>query len=236
MRRDIGVIALALTLASLSGACKRSTALAPAPSAPHLVAAPLCVSAGAVEVLGDGHLHVDTGGMRGQIPSDFSRTAELAFTYGGASRTSAPLANGELRRQIGLKLRARDTCNVVYVMWRIEPTAGVFVSVKRNPGMSTHAECGDRGYENVRGLPGAATAKVTSPLVGSTHTLRAVLGPDDRTLHVLADGTPVFEAVLPEDALAFDGPAGVRSDNGRFDFELRVPPGGAPIASCESQR
>ena len=30
----------------------------------------------------------------------------------------------DARRQVGLKLRARDGCNVVYVMWRIEPKAG----------------------------------------------------------------------------------------------------------------
>ena len=79
----------------------------------------------------------------GDLPRD---SAEIAFVYRGPTRRDAPLASGELRRQIGLKLRAKDTCNVVYVMWHIEPSRGIEVSVKSNPGQATHEACADRGY------------------------------------------------------------------------------------------
>lgn len=222
MRHDRRVL-LHAALALACSSCRPDAAPAASPASSSLVAARLCVSSGELEALGSSRSRVDVGGMRAEVTGDFSRTAEITFVYGGPSATSAPLANGELRRQIGLKLRARDTCNVVYVMWRIAPASGVYVSVKRNPGMSTHAECGDRGYANVRSVPLPTTAP--TPALGSTHTLRAVIAADDRTLRVFADGTRVFEAVLPEDALSFDGPAGVRTDNGRFDFELRLPEG-----------
>ena len=156
--------------------------------------------------------------MRGFVAGDTGRAAEIAFTYEGPSATTTPLANGEIRRQIGLKLRAKDTCNVVYVMWHVEPKPGVAVSVKYNPDQSTHAACGAGGYENLRSTPGAHAPDVHA---GERHTLRAVL--EGHVLRVTADDVVMFDAPLPADAFAFDGPAGVRSDNGKFDFELRVP-------------
>lgn len=184
----------------------------------------LCVTSGKVESAGS-MLHVDASGMRAVLPlRETPTSAELSFVYGGASAESAPLANGEERRQIGLKLRAQDTCNLVYVMWRLDPTPGVFVSVKHNPGAATHAECGDRGYIN---LP---ASRVPIPAVGpgERHRLRAELS--GRHLRVFADDELAWEDDLPAEALAFDGPPGIRSDNVRFDFELRAdaraPPGG----------
>jgi hypothetical protein len=47
-------------------------------------------------------------------------------------------------------LRAEDACNLVYLMWRIEPESRLVVSVKRNPGQHASAECGNRGYQNVK--------------------------------------------------------------------------------------
>ena len=63
-----------------------------------------------------------------------------------------PLASGEMRRQFGLKLRAEDACNLVYAMWRIEPESKLVVSVKSNPGQHTSAQCGNRGYQNIKPL------------------------------------------------------------------------------------
>lgn len=198
-----------------------STPLAPIPGEA------LCVTAGRVDLRGGTSIHVDVGGMRGVIAGDVTRTAELAFTYRGPSRTTAALANGEIRRQIGLKLRAKDTCNVVYIMWHVDPTPGVFVSVKHNEGQSTHAECGARGYDNL-----ASTRTLAPPPVhaGEPHTLRADL--DGDTLRVRADGRVVWEQRLPAHAFSFDGPAGVRSDNGEFDFELRIPSGVRTGGTC----
>ncbi|MBX3187076.1 MAG: hypothetical protein KF819_08680 [Labilithrix sp.] len=202
----------------------RATGPAPRPivaqtsSLERVAAADLCVTSGKVSARGAGVMNVDTGGMRAVVRGDASRVAEIAFTYRGPSGATRPLASGELRRQIGLKLRAHDTCNLVYVMWRVEPSPGVVVSIKSNPGRSSHAECGAGGYENLRSdVPRVAPSIV----VGERHVLRAELV--GRSLRVLADGEVAWEGRLPRAAFAVDGPAGVRSDNGNFDFELRVP-------------
>jgi len=133
-----------------------------------------------------------------------------------------------VRRQIGLKLRAKDTCNVVYVMWHVEPTPGVFVSIKSNPGKATHAECGDRGYTTPKPARTASAPRIEP---GSSNVLRADL--EARVLRVHADDALVWEGTLPDDAFAFDGPAGLRTDNGAFDATLRVertPPTSCPRA------
>ncbi|MDP9035001.1 MAG: hypothetical protein M3O50_09345, partial [Myxococcota bacterium] len=232
-------------LASLAllflSACTRSmpvTERTPPPLAlrsrelPALSAVPLtrlCVTAGAIEPLGPRTATVHAAGMRAVIASDLGSAAELAFTYRGPSADVAPLGNGELRRQIGLKLRARDTCNVVYVMWHIEPTPGVFVSVKRNATASKNEECGPRGYMNLK----PSAERQPPPIVtGGSHVLRADV--EGATLRVRADGVVVWEGALPAEAFAFDGPAGVRSDNGTFDFELRVPDVADSAVTCSA--
>jgi hypothetical protein len=192
-------------------------------TAPVLEAVPapaLCFTDGRLAMPADPRLHIDLGGTRAVIAGDRSRSAELAFTYEGASKTTTPLANGELRRQIGLKLRAQDTCNVVYVMWAISPKPGVFVSVKRNPGQSKHKECLEHGYESPVPEIRAEAAQVEP---GVPHVLRADM--DGDSLRVTADGVVAWSGRLPREAFVFDGGVGFRSDNGKFDFELRVPDG-----------
>jgi hypothetical protein len=239
--RDIGSLAalLALVASVTTAAACRGAAGAPhaSPAPPGGVRDPLqavpraalCFSAGQAGVTANGAMvRVDAAGSRAEIRGDArARSAEIAFTYLGPSTTTEPLANGERRRQIGLKLRALDTCNVIYVMWHVEPTPGVAVSVKRNPGASKHAECGAGGYENIK--PGAYRA-APSIQPGLRHVLRATL--DGGDLVVVADGIVVWTGALPADALSFDGPAGLRTDNGRFDLELRVPPSGVAGIGC----
>jgi hypothetical protein len=222
-------------LALLLAACSSPAEEAPAFTPPHagydaVPASALCVTSGAVETLGPRALRVEAAGMRGVLSSDASSAVELAFRYTGASRSDAALANGELRRQIGLKLRAQDSCNVVYVMWHVEPTSGIFVSVKRNPGQSTHAECMDQGYQN---LTPAEKHPVPAIHEGERHTLRAVV--EGNVLSVFADDTLAWKSTLPAQAFDFEGPAGVRSDNGGFDFELRVPGGANRDAACSGR-
>lgn len=180
----------------------------------------LCVTSGAVTSATSHGLHVDMGGMRLVLAKGRSRSAELEFTYRGASETTAKLGNGELRRQIGLKLRAQDTCNVVYVMWHIEPKPGIVVQVKRNAFGASRHECADGGYVTV-----APESASPAPMVAgeAARVLRADL--DGTRLVVRADGSEVWRGRLPDEILTFDGPVGVRSDNGSFDFELRAPEG-----------
>lgn len=206
-------------------------ALGATATADELVRAPVerwCVTLGRVD--GDGgRARVDAGKMRAVVPASDGNAAELRFVYRGPSREAAPLASGELRRQIGIKLRAEDGCNLLYVMWRIEPKSRLVVSIKRNPGARTHRECGVRGYRNLTTGDGVALP----PLVaGEEHALRAeIVG---ATLRVMVDGETAWQARLDDEAQALRGAAGVRSDNGRFDVELRVR-GGTSLACARDE-
>lgn len=208
--------------------CRPTSVALPEASAFEAVPANLvCVSAGAIASAANRTFRVDAGGMRAEVAGDRSAAAELPFTYNGPSSVVTPLANGEVRRQIGLKLRAQDTCNVLYVMWHIEPTAGVFVSLKRNVGASKHAECRDGGYTT---LQPRIRAEAPAVVAGAAHVLRAEIDAGD--LVVSADGAVVWRGELPPAALAIVGPVGIRTDNGAFDVELRVPGGARSGAAC----
>src|SRR6202012_4890325 len=123
-----------------------------------------------VDPLPGQRLAVDFAKMRAYVNAYTPPLAQARFTYLGATPNEAPLASGEMRRQFGLKLRAQDACNLVYAMWRIEPESKLVVSVKTNPGQHTSAQCGNRGYQNIK--PRRSTPiPVQTP--GSTHTLRA---------------------------------------------------------------
>jgi hypothetical protein len=178
----------------------------------------LCVTNGAVSMLRGGRLGIATPSSRAVVAatagSAADQVAEIRFRYLGPSQTSKPLASGELRRQIGLKLRAQDTCNLIYAMWHIEPDAAVAVSIKHNAGMNTHAQCGAGGYVNFK-----AQDRVELPPIrpGETHTLRAALrGPD---LTVTADGKLAWQGALANELTPLDGPPGFRTDNARFELE-----------------
>lgn len=187
-------------------------------SADELARAPAArwrVTKGHVEALGDGRARVSEPTMRAVVPGADGDDAELRFTYLGGSDGARALASGEMRRQIGIKLRAADGCNLLYVMWRIEPRAQIVVSLKSNPGMRTHRECGARGYRNLVAHGGVQPA----PLAPNVeHRLRAKL--EGRVLRVWADRVLAWEGDVGDEVLALRGPPGVRSDNGRFDLEL----------------
>jgi hypothetical protein len=177
----------------------------------------LCVTEGMIEELPGQRLSVNVPKMRAYVNAYTQPVAEVHFTYLGSTGNEAPLASGEMRRQFGLKLRAQDACNLVYAMWRIEPESKLVVSVKSNPGEHTSAQCGNRGYQNItprRSLP------VPTLSSGDTHVLRAEM--NGAELRVLADNSLVWEGSVGPDALAFDGPVGIRSDNTRLQIDLRT--------------
>jgi len=177
----------------------------------------LCVTEGAVEEMPVGRLNVNVSKMRAYVNALTAQLVEAQFTYLGSTGNEARLGSGELRRQFGLKLRAQDACNLVYVMWRIDPESKLVVSIKSNPGQHTSAECGNRGYRNIKPRH---SIPVSSLRPGETHTLRAEMKGD--YLQVFTDNSPVWEGPLGGDVLAFDGPVGIRSDNVRLQFGLRT--------------
>lgn len=177
----------------------------------------LCVTEGAVEEMPDHRLSVSVAKMRAYRNGLTAQAVEAQFIYLGATGNEARLGSGELRRQFGLKLRAQDACNLVYAMWRIEPESKLVVSVKSNPGQHTSAECGNRGYRNIKP---AHEKPVPALRPGSAHTLRAEMNGAD--MRVFADNALVWEGSVGAEALSFDGPIGMRSDNARLQLELRA--------------
>jgi hypothetical protein len=151
--------------------------------------------------------------VRGYARGAGGDAAALTFTYKGETFETRALAGGQERRQIGLKLRAQDSCNVVYVMWRLDPKPQLDVSVKFNPGMAAHAECGANGYTKIK--PHKKTF-VQQFEYGKTHTLRAEIVGDE--LYAWIDDKLLWQGTLPEEARSIKGPAGVRSDNIKFDL------------------
>ncbi|SEN04117.1 hypothetical protein SAMN05444354_1295 [Stigmatella aurantiaca] len=210
MRRNLLLLALAL-LAPSHPACTRER-----PPLTRTALRQLHVTQGVLSEAADGRLAVEVSKVRAVVPGlDDATAAELRFTYLGPTRVQKALASGESRQQLGLKLRAQDGCNVVYVMWRLGPKAGLHVSVKSNPKNHTSAECGNRGYTRVR-----AQREVPVPelVPGASHTLYAEWeGP---ALRVQVDGVLAWEGTLPPEAFDFEGPVGLRTDNGRFELEL----------------
>jgi hypothetical protein len=130
----------------------------------------LCVTEGAIEELPGQRLSVNVPKTRAYVNVLTPQNVEARFTYLGSTGNEARLGSGELRRQFGLKLHAQDACNLVYAMWRIERQSKLVVSVKSNPGQHSSAECGNRGYRNVKPRRGVPVSVLRS---GDTHDLRA---------------------------------------------------------------
>ena len=192
-------------------ACGSSIA-APIDRPPSIDVAPvgeLCVTKGAIANKSIAEPTVRAFALDAAATGD---AAELAFTYRGDSQTGRALANGQLRRQVGLKLRAANSCNVVYVMWRLDPRPKLEISVKSNPGKRTHEECGANGYIKVR-PQGALHVAAFEP--GQAHTLRAEIVGDELTAWI--DGRVAWHGILPSEARSLVGPAGLRSDNVALD-------------------
>lgn len=172
----------------------------------------------------DGAAAIDAPTFRAVAPATAGDAAELEFTYRGPTAKVVALASGQRRRQLGLKLRAEDGCNLVYVMWRLEPTRALVVSVKRNPGQHDHRGCGAGGYTDVATVPAPA-------LAAGDHRVLAAAIVDD-TLAVAIDGVELWRGALPAAARDLRGPAGVRSDNVAWTARLRGPVTAGAAARC----
>jgi hypothetical protein len=189
------------------------------PAAPSLALSPipadrLCVTKGTA-ALG---ARVTEPTVRAVALGSSGDAASLSFVYRGETATSRELASGESRRQLGLKLRAQDGCNLLYVMWRFDPKPSLSVSLKHNPGKRTHRECGASGYTRLKPsrTPSATLDPVPDLIPGTSHTLRAELSSGE--LLAWIDDALVWRGPLPPAALSLSGPAGLRSDNVSFDL------------------
>jgi hypothetical protein len=175
----------------------------------------MCVTKGAIQGGSWSKMEVTVPEMRAVVGYPTRFVAEARFIYFGPTKQEKPLGSGEIRRQFGLKLRAANGCNLVYAMWRIEPKQELVISEKLNPGQTTSAECGTHGYRNLK-----PTQDIKPPLLkeGQIHTLRAEA--EGSSMKVFIDNKLHWEGLLDRQAVALEGPSGVRSDNGRFRFEF----------------
>lgn len=189
----------------------------------------LCVTKGAAALGGK----VTEPTVRAVARGTSGDAAAMTFTFRGDSDKVRALASGQERRQLGLKLRAQNGCNLVYVMWRLDPKPKLDISIKYNPGKSTHKQCGADGYTKIK--PTHA-APVPDLAVGGTHTLRAAIAGDELVAWI--DDKIAWRGVLPDTARALAGPAGLRSDNLAFDLVSFSAPVGDPkqtAAKCAAE-
>ena len=177
---------------------------------------------GAISPESGSHLQITEPEVRAVLHHQTTQSVEAKFKYLGPTQKIKQLGSGQKRLQFGLKLKAANSCNLVYAMWRIKPKAELVVSVKSNPRKSRHEECGTNGYHTIQ--PKSAS-KVPAFQTGDHHTIRATL--DNLHLQVWVDQKTVWDGTLPQMALEFDGPVGIRSDNVQVQFELLAPPPGA---------
>jgi len=192
-------------------------AKAPAPVWFSVSGRSLCVTEGAIEEAAGNRLLLNAPKVRAYMNRWTDQAIEARFTYLGPTARQVPLGSGEIRRQFGLKLRAQDGCNLVYAMWRFEPESQLVVSVKSNPSSHTSAECGNRGYRNLKAQRASRLPRLHP---GETHTLRAEMKAAE--MAVFVDDTEVWEGNVGSEALSFNGPVGIRSDNARLELELRA--------------
>ncbi len=212
------MLVLAACGSNLEAAPERTVKLVP-------ITDTLCVTKGAAKV---GTTVIEPT-MRAVALGSRGDGAALEWVYRGDTATTRELASGAARRQVGLKLRAQDSCNVVYVMWRLDPKPMIEISIKVNPGKATHAECGAEGYTKIK-----PTKSWPVPVLadGDRHTLRAVISGDDLTAWV--DEHVVWRGTLPQVARSLTGPAGIRSDNLSFDLVgFSASPFEAEPAACK---
>jgi hypothetical protein len=209
-RVDLKLVLMSMVSILATPLLSQSSALQP------IVRADLNVTEGSVET-SKGRLLIDVPSMRAVLRIPAMPSIEVHFTYLGPTENTAKLADGEVRLQFGLKLKAQDACNLLYVMWRATPQPNLAVSMKYNPGMRSSSQCRDGGY---RTLTPAKWGRLPELQPGSSHILRADIHGQD--LQASVDGELMWEGPVPSEAMSFDGPVGLRSDNVRVDFDLLV--------------
>jgi hypothetical protein len=208
--RLLGLIALALV--------RWHAALAQTPLL--ATSADLCVTEGAVAESTRGQLTVTAPAMRAFAKLRIADAAETRFSYLGPSAIQSHLGSGAVREQFGLKLRAQDPCNLLYVMWRIAPGSRLVVQVKSNPAQHASARCSNHGYQTIK--PRRA-GQLPQLVPGEAHTLRARI--QSHELRVWVDGGPMWQGEIGPYGAELAGPVGIRSDNVQIAFSLLVGPG-----------
>lgn len=178
-----------------------------------------------VQQTASGFLSLNSAKTRAQLTTGHQRHVLLRFRYRGQTPDPEPNQSGEIVEQIGIKLRTLNTCNVVYVMWRITQPEGIVVKLKRNPGQCHHKECGANGYISI--APSSQMPLAVTATDQKTHRLNVLMEDLDGVVQisVQVDGKPIWTGEISPHLLeCIDGPAGFRTDNGSFIFKIFVQP------------
>jgi len=200
----------------------------PAPDLAPVQQGALCVTKGALVKEQD----VTVPTFRAVAPETAGDSASLEFVYRGETEKMRELGSGQMRRQLGLKLRAANGCNLVYAMWRLDPKPKLEVSLKLNPGAKNHEQCSTGGYTKVKP---DRSSPLPDLVEGDTHTLAAEIKGDE--LIAWVDGKPAWRGKLPESARTLSGRAGVRSDNLAYTIKrFTAAPGQPEPADAKHQR
>jgi hypothetical protein len=175
----------------------------------------MCATRGALVAVDDRGVRSSDAVLRLVVPSAGGDAARMRFVITGPSAGVARAGSGATYHQVGLKLRAQNGCNLLYVMWRFLPEPRLVVAIKHNPGAADHAACGNRGYRFLR-----ANRALPPPAIlpGETHELAARISDEALTVH--ADGREIWRGDLPPEAASLRGPMGLRSDNVSLSFYL----------------
>jgi hypothetical protein len=212
-RRRIALLGLAAAIGVTP------TVAAGAPAFKAVRASQLEITEGTISPAGKVTLRTRSGAMRAVVRDggQHASAGRLRFKLLGPSLDVKPLGSGLVRRQIGLKLRSSDPCNLLYVMWHADPDHAIEVQVKSNPGQTTSAQCGNRGYQELATIPMPAPDKRVHTLEARTRRL----ADGSLILAVYTDGKLLRRMTLPASLTAgLAGPVGVRSDNGDYLFRL----------------
>lgn len=176
------------------------------------------VTSGKIEKAPGNRLMVNTGQMHANLKVQTPQNMTLKFTYLGPTAEISRLASGAVVSRFGIKLHAQNYCNAIFVGWNFAPQQRIFVSVRRNPGMTTRAECTDKG--NVNNIKPRVFAPPPPVSPNEPHTLTASM--DGSKLTVTADGKIVWQRDLGPVVLEFDGPVGLFTDNASLIFDASV--------------
>lgn len=179
----------------------------------------ICVTTGDVFAEADGRYLIESAASRAVVRDGDDDYVGIVFEYLGPSRDETKLASGKQVRQLGIKLQAQDSCNVIYVMWPVDGARELVVLSKINSGQSAHAQCGVKGYETLT----PRTSRSVAPIVvGQPRRLEAKI--DKRMLAVQVDGQLVWRGDAGRRTADLFGYPGLRTDNVRMRFSWLVEP------------
>jgi hypothetical protein len=153
--------------------------------------------------------YTEDSATRMEFPKTDGNSLTILAEYLGKTTITEPLASGVVQEQFGIKLRAANTCNLVYVMRRFSPYSRVTIMYKQNIGMTTHEECKDGGYVIVKDI------SVPAVPIGTTVKLSAKF--DNNILTVTLDDKIVWAGIVDFKQV---GVSGFRSDNVKVRFSV----------------